>query len=84
MRCLQHDKFEGKFEGKIVEVDYEIPPKVGMTICTQYKIFRFSKIRANPLPQYKENPIRQIRVPNLSELFWATRLYPQSNLKPMW
>jgi hypothetical protein len=27
VRCLQHDNFEGKF----VEVDYEIPPKVGMT-----------------------------------------------------
>ncbi len=41
MRCLQHDKFEGKivevecvrsfqddkFEGKFVELDYEIPPK---------------------------------------------------------
>ncbi len=64
VRCLQHDKIEGK----IVEVDYEIPPKVGMTNCTQNKIFRFSKIRANPSPQYKENSIRQIRVPNLCEL----------------
>jgi hypothetical protein len=27
----QDDKFEGKIKGKIVEVDYEIPPKVGMT-----------------------------------------------------
>lgn len=27
-----------KFEGKIVEVDYEIPPKVGMTNFTQKNI----------------------------------------------
>jgi hypothetical protein len=27
----QDDKFEGKIKGKIVKVDYEIPPKVGMT-----------------------------------------------------
>jgi hypothetical protein len=47
VRSLQDDKFEGKF----VEVDYEIPPNVGMTNCMQYKIFRFSKIRDNPSPQ---------------------------------
>ncbi len=34
VRCLQHDKNEGK----IVEVDYEIPPRVGMTNYTQSKI----------------------------------------------
>ena len=55
---------DDKFEGKIVDVDYEIPPKVGMTNYTQYKIFRFSKIRANLTPQYNKKTIRQIHVPN--------------------
>jgi CRISPR/Cas system-associated protein Cas5 (RAMP superfamily) len=61
VRSFQDDKFEAK----IVEVDYEIPPKVGMTNCTQKKIFRFSKIRGNPSPQSKQKKIRYICVPKL-------------------
>ncbi len=39
VRCFQHDKFESK----IVEVDYEIPPNVGMTNYAQKKSLDFKK-----------------------------------------
>ncbi len=41
VRSFQDDKIEGKF----VEVDYEIPPKVVMTNCTQNKILLILSIR---------------------------------------
>ena len=49
VRSFQYDKFEGK----IVEVDYEIPPKVGMTNFTQKKSLDFQK--SAEIPHHNPN-----------------------------